>query len=193
MPVNWQQYREVYPEGSASPLFSELAGEEVEVHRQAGGTSERRNSLLAAEPTERRQLLQSYLSEQVARVLGLSPSRLDLQQSLSELGLDSLMAVELKNRIAVDLKVNVPVAKFLQGFSVAQAVTQVLDQLAGEVANPPTPPVQAVEPPEEKQYAERLLAKLDQLSDEQVSLLLNDMLGDEKDCSMPFDPVPDRK
>jgi phthiocerol/phenolphthiocerol synthesis type-I polyketide synthase D len=186
VPVNWQQYREVYPAGSASALFSELAREEAEVHRQAAGTSERRNTLLAAEPTERRQLLQSYLSEQVARVLGLSPSRLDPQQSLSELGLDSLMAVELKNRIAVDLKVNVPVAKFLQGFSVAQAVTQVLDQLADEVANPSTPPVQAVVPPE-KQHAERLLANLDQLSDEQVGLLLNDMLGEEKDCSMPFD------
>jgi acyl transferase domain-containing protein/acyl carrier protein len=194
VPVNWRQYREVYPAGCASPLFSELALEEAEVRRQAGGTSERRNTLLAAEPTERRQLLQSYLSEQVARVLGLSPSRLDPQQSLSELGLDSLMAVELKNRIAVDLKVNVPVSKFLQGFSVTQAVTQVLDQLAGEVANPPTPPVQAVVPPEEKQYAERLLANLDQLSDEQVGLLLNDMLGEEKDCSMPFDSsVPERR
>ena len=71
VPVNWQQYRDVYPVGSASPLFSELAREEAEVHRQAGGTSERRNTLLAAEPTERRQLLQSYLSEQVARVLEL--------------------------------------------------------------------------------------------------------------------------
>ena len=193
VPVNWQQYREVYPAGSASALLSELAREEAEVHRQAVGTSERRNTLLAAEPTERRQLLQSYLSEQVARVLGLSPSRLDPQQSLSELGLDSLMAVELKNRIAGDLKVNVPVAKFLQGFSVAQAVTQVLDQLADDVANPSTPPVQAVVPPE-KQHAERLLANLDQLSDEQVGLLLNDMLGEEKDCSMPFDnSVPERR
>ena len=68
-------------------------------------------------------MLQSYLSEQVARALGLSPSKLDLQQPLSDLGLDSLMAVELKNRIALDLKVNVPVVKFLQGFSVDQAVT----------------------------------------------------------------------
>ena len=133
----------------------------------------------------------------MARVLGLSPSKLDIQQPLSHLGMDSLMAVELKNRIAGDLKVNVPVAKFLQGFSVAQAVTQVLDQLADDVANPSTPPVQAVAQPDqhlEKQHAERLLANLDELSDEQVGLLLNDMLGEEKDCSMPFDnSVPERR
>jgi acyl carrier protein len=125
-------------------------------------------------------LLQSYLGEQVARVLGLSPSKLDVQQPLSHLGLDSLMAVELKNRIAVDLKVNVPVVKFLQGFSVDQAVTQVLDQLAAEAANPTTPLPPAVAQPGEQRNAERLLASLDQLSDEKVDSLLTDMLGEEK-------------
>jgi myxalamid-type polyketide synthase MxaE and MxaD len=180
VPVNWKQYREFYPDGDTSPLLSELAREQTEVPRPAGRTSERRDALLAAEPAERRQLLQSYLSEQVGRVLGLSPSKLDVQQSLSNLGLDSLMAVELKNRIAVDLKVNVPVVKFLQGFSVDQAVTQVLDQLEAEVANPTTPLAPAVAQPGEQRNAERLLANLDQLSDEQVGSLLTDMLGEEK-------------
>jgi len=180
VPVNWKQYREFYPDGNTSPLLSDLAREEAEAPRPAGRTSERRDALLAAEPPERRQLLQSYLSEQVARVLGLSPSKLDIQQPLNHLGLDSLMAVELKNRIAVDLKVNVPVVKFLQGFSVDQAVTQVLDQLTAEAANPTTPLAPAVTKPGDQRNAERLLANLDQLSDEQVGSLLTDMLGEEK-------------
>jgi len=186
VPVNWKQYREFYPADSASPLLSELAREEAEVPQPAGRTSERRDALLAAEPAERRLLLQSYLSAQVARVLGLSPSKLDLQQSLIHLGLDSLMVVELKNRIAVDLKVNVPVAKFLQGFSVDQAVTQVLEQLTTETANPITPLAPAVAQPGEQRNAKRLLANLDQLSDEQVGSLLSDMLGEEQDGSLPY-------
>lgn len=180
VPVNWKQYREFVPAGSASPLLSELAREEVAVPRPAGRTSERRDALLAAEPVERRQLLQNYLSEQVARVLGLSPSKLDVQQPLSNLGLDSLMAVELKNRIAVDLKVNVPVVKFLQGFSVDQAVTQVLEQLTTEVANPTPPLAPAVVQSGKQHNAERTLANLDQLSDENVDSLLADMLAEEK-------------
>jgi myxalamid-type polyketide synthase MxaE and MxaD len=182
VPVNWKQYREFYPDGipPCGTLLSELAREETEVPRPAGRTSERRDALLAAEPAERRQMLQSYLSEQVARVLGLSPSKLDVQQPLSHLGLDSLMAVELKNRIAVDLKVNVPVVKFLQGFSVDQAVAQVLEQLATEAANPTTPLAPAVAQPAEQQNAERMLADLDQLSDEKVDSLLTDMLAEEK-------------
>jgi len=180
VPVNWKQYREFFPDGGNSPLLSELVREEAKISRPTGRTSERRDALLAAEPAERRPLLQSYLSEQVARVLGLSPSKLDLQQPLSNLGLDSLMAVELKNRIAVDLKVNVPVVKFLQGFSVDQAVTQVLDQLAADAANPMTPLAPAVAQPGDQRNAERLLANLDQLSDEQVGSLLTDMLDEEK-------------
>lgn len=187
VPVNWRQYREFYSAGGVPPLLSELAREESEVPRPAGRTSERRDALLAAEPAQRRSLLQSYLSEQVARVLGLSPSRLDVQQPLSHLGLDSLMAVELKNRIAVDLKVNVPVVKFLQGVSVDQAVTQVLEQLAAGAANPTTSPAPVVPKRKEqmdKGNAERLLANLDVLSDEKVDALLADMLGEEKDGSM---------
>jgi myxalamid-type polyketide synthase MxaD len=183
VPVNWKQYREFYPAGSASPLLAELAREEAETPRPAGRRGERRDALLAAEPAERRQLLQSYLSEQVARVLGLSPSKLDVQQPLSHLGLDSLMAVELKNRIAVDLEVNVPVVKFLQGFSVDQAVTQILDQLATEVANPTLPLAAAVTQPKEHidpGDAEQLLGNLDQLSDEKVDSLLTEILADEK-------------
>jgi acyl carrier protein len=176
VPVNWKQYQAFHPAGGAAPLLSELSREAASVATPLDRTSERREAILAAEPAERRLLLQSYLGEQVARALGLSPSRLDLQQPLSHLGLDSLMAVELKNRIALDLKVNVPVVKFLQGFSVDQAVTQVLEQLAAEAMDPITALAPAVALAGERRDAERLLAELDQLSDEQVSSLLDDML-----------------
>ena len=130
-------------------------------------------------------MLQSYLSEQVARALGLSPSRLDLQQPLSHLGLDSLMAVELRNRIALDLNVNIPLVKFLQDFSVDQAVTQVLEQLGAEPADPPALLAPAGAGLDDQQDAEHLLASLDQLTDEQVSSLLADMLSEHKDGTMP--------
>jgi acyl carrier protein len=184
VPVNWKQYREFYSSGIASPLLSELAREAAEVPRPARLSTATRDALLAADPADRQRLLQSYLSEQVARALGLSPSKLDPQQPLSDLGLDSLMAVELKNRIAFDLKVNVPVVKFLQGFSVDQAVTQVLEQLAAEATNPTTPLAPAGAELGAQRHAETLLASLDQLSDEQVSSLLADMLAEEKAGSM---------
>jgi acyl carrier protein len=184
VPVDWRQYREFHPTGIASPLLSELTRLDTEAPRPGGRGSQRRDGLLAAEPAQRRQALQSYLSEQVARVLGLSPSKLDLQLPLSDLGMDSLMAVELKNRIALDLGVNVPVAKFLQGFSVDEAITQVLAQLAAEVADPSTPLVPTIAQTDDQRNAERMLANLDRLSDEQVGAMLADMLGEENGRSI---------
>jgi acyl carrier protein len=107
---------------------------------------------------ERQGLLESYLGEHVARILGFSASRLselDRQLPLSTLGIDSLMAVQLKNRLEADLGVAVPIAYFLQGPSVAQLARQVLEQL----------------PP---------LANLDQLSDEEVDAMLRDLLAAEE-------------
>jgi len=75
--------------------------------------------------------------------------------------------------------------KFLQCFSVEQAVTQVLDQLAAEAADATMPLAPAVAELGAQWNAEHLLANLDQLSDEQVSSLLADMLAGEKDGSMP--------
>jgi myxalamid-type polyketide synthase MxaD len=181
-PVNWRQYRQFDLTGRESLLLSQLALEEADTARQASHPGEKRDVLLATEPGERHQFLQSYLSEQVARVLGLSAAKLDVEQPLSNLGLDSLMAVELKNRIAVDLGVNVPMVKFLQGFSVAQAATQLLEQLLTEAATP-SPTLTATQHQEEQKNGSRdehLLANLDQLSDEEVAALLTEMLAEEK-------------
>lgn len=171
VPVNWAQYHQFHPAGTESPLLSQVVRAEADIPLQVGHPGEKRDTLLAAKPMERQQLLQSYLSEQVARVLLLPASQVDVQQPLSNLGLDSLMAVELKNRIAVDVGVNVPMVKFLQGFSVAEAATQILEQLTAEAAAP-SRPVAGIDG--------SLLENLDELSDEQVLSMLTDMLAIEE-------------
>jgi NAD(P)-dependent dehydrogenase (short-subunit alcohol dehydrogenase family)/acyl carrier protein len=175
LPVNWRQYHEFYPAGTEPPMLSDLANEEATVPSPTAHPGEKRSAILDANPAERAQLLQSYVSEQVARVLGLSPSQLDIQQPLTNLGLDSLMAVELKNRISADLGVNVPMVKFLQGFSVAQAATQLLDQLTAQADGPEELRAPA-RTPENNPIDKDLLADIDELSEEQVNSMLTDML-----------------
>jgi myxalamid-type polyketide synthase MxaB len=173
--VNWSKYHEFYPAGTEPPLLSELANEEAASPSQTPHPGEKRSAILDAAPAERAQLLQVYVTEQVARVLGLSPSQLDIQQPLTNLGLDSLMAVELKNRISADLGVNVPMVKFLQGFSVAQAATQLLEQLTAEAGTQSA--IRPLAPTRENdQIGKTLLDTIDELSDEQVNSMLADML-----------------
>jgi NADPH:quinone reductase-like Zn-dependent oxidoreductase/NADP-dependent 3-hydroxy acid dehydrogenase YdfG len=60
--------------------------------------------LAAAPPTRRRKLLAGYVREQIVRVLGLDASQpLDGAQGFRELGMDSLMAVEVRNRLQASL------------------------------------------------------------------------------------------
>ncbi|MPY81351.1 MAG: hypothetical protein GEV04_23700, partial [Actinophytocola sp.] len=68
-------------------------------------------------PQERRERIEQYLIGKVARVLGSAPERIDPDRPLTELGFDSLMAVELTSAIKTDLGVQLPVVKVLEGGS----------------------------------------------------------------------------
>jgi acyl-CoA synthetase (AMP-forming)/AMP-acid ligase II len=88
------------------------------------------------EPGAQRALLTLYLQEQVARELGIEPSRLHPQQPLSKVGLDPLKAVGLQYSIEKDLGVVLSAASFLEGPSVSQLASQVLSEMS---LNSPTP------------------------------------------------------
>jgi aryl carrier-like protein len=146
-----------------------------------------RDALLAVEPGKRQEALVSHLRQQVARVLGLAPSKLDVQQPLNRVGLDSLMAVELKNRIEVDLGIALPTVELLEGPSITQLATRLLNQLGAASTAPvvqpaapagkkPTAPRTAITQPE----AEALLARRDELSTAEVDTLLGNLLTEEQ-------------
>ena len=59
--------------------------------------------LAAASAGERRQLLEPVVREAVGRVLKLAPSRVDPRKALGSMGLNSLMAMELRNRLETAL------------------------------------------------------------------------------------------
>lgn len=97
-----------------------------------------RKALLVVESRKERQsLLKLYLQEQVAQVLGEAASQLDPQQSLINLGIDPLMAIELQDRVEASLGVIVPAEELLAGLSVSQLVTRALDQLKATVNDSP--------------------------------------------------------
>jgi hypothetical protein len=149
-----------------------------------------------ASPDERQHLLMVYVQGTVTEIMGLDSSQLDVQQPLNTLGLDSLMAVELRNRVRTDLEADVSIMTFLEGISVAVLAAQLSEQLAG--ARAPSSASRATEatpylgehqassqidlstgvPPEK---VGEVLATLDQLSDEEVDDLLSSLLSEEED------------
>ncbi|WP_250126461.1 3-oxoacyl-[acyl-carrier-protein] synthase III C-terminal domain-containing protein [Chroococcidiopsis sp. CCMEE 29] len=94
---------------------------------QTGNLS--REQLLAAEPTQRRLMLENYLIGWLTSSLQLPQAELTSQQSFASL-LDSLMALMFRSRIASDLQLPVPMEKFFGDNTIAQLVEQLLNQLA---------------------------------------------------------------
>jgi len=88
-----------------------------------------RTELLAVEPEQQQQLLNSHLQELVAQLLRITPSQIDGEQPLSNLGLDSLKVFELKNQIEINFGVAISVADFFEGASIAELVNQILTQV----------------------------------------------------------------
>jgi acyl carrier protein len=104
----WQQF---YP---AASLLADLAGERnKETRSQTLAHANLRAQLLAAPFGEqRRTLMEVYLQEQVAQVLKLKPDRVPLNKPLRMLGLDSLMALELRYRLEVTSGLTLPATMF---------------------------------------------------------------------------------
>ncbi|MFL5666965.1 MAG: condensation domain-containing protein, partial [Ktedonobacteraceae bacterium] len=78
------------------------------------------------DPTARHALLTLYLQDQASRVLHMSSSQVNAHSALSTFGIDSLMAIELKNEIETDLGVILPVTTLFQDVNISQLATEVL-------------------------------------------------------------------
>ncbi|AVH69203.1 non-ribosomal peptide synthetase [Nostoc sp. 'Lobaria pulmonaria (5183) cyanobiont'] len=92
-------------------------------------TQLQRSELLALSPRECQPVLESYLIELLGRVLSIATDDINLEEPLSTLGLDSLKVFELKNRIELDLEVEVSVADFFEGISGRSLATKILAQM----------------------------------------------------------------
>jgi polyketide synthase 12/myxalamid-type polyketide synthase MxaB len=129
-----------------------------------------------AEAPQKRQysILLGYVRSLCLKVLGLDAGyALDRQQPLQELGLDSLMAVELRNRLGagLELKQRLP-ATLVFDYPTVEALTGFLaEKLLAAPASPaepaPKPAARAVNQP-----GPATLAELGQLSDEDAEALL---------------------
>ncbi len=99
MAVDWQIYLESGQTTRDWPLFEKFLP--ASKNQSSGELTDTLNSQLVNAPDENRlDIIKQYLRDRIGRVLGLeNPAGLREDQPLAELGLDSLMALELKNAL----------------------------------------------------------------------------------------------
>jgi hypothetical protein len=132
--------------------------------------------LAEALPADRRELLVNYVRDHVAKILRLPPSYpLAQQDRLMDVGLDSLMAVELRSRLGKGLEVERPLsATLVFDHPTIQAIAEYLDrELFDKTELMVT--VQSIEFP--KPDTTSTANEIADLSDEEVEKLLLKKLG----------------
>jgi acyl transferase domain-containing protein/SAM-dependent methyltransferase len=137
------------PIGAASPGHAASAGD-IMAARPADTARSRAGydtpaadfaaRLAAAADHEREELLLDYVRRHIAALLRLdSPERIDRRSRLMELGLDSLMAVELRSRLGRGLTLAEPLpATLIFDYPTVEAITALLQRLpqSGAAADP---------------------------------------------------------
>jgi acyl carrier protein len=123
--TNWNEARRFLPI-LATPLFLE-----VRSGVSASASDEPLSDRLAAlDPEAALTLLKTIVGEEAGAILRLPASSIDPLRPLSEMGMDSLMAVELRLALENRLRVDLPLMSLAEGTSVASIAAR----LAGAVS-----------------------------------------------------------
>ncbi|NER51879.1 MAG: short-chain dehydrogenase, partial [Symploca sp. SIO1A3] len=116
--IQWSLLAQQWSSINQSSLLQELLQRE-ELQQQEllkpKGNQEILEKLETAPEGERQEILKEYIRGQVAQALGLSSSQLpEVNLGFTEMGIDSLMTVELNNRLQAQLGTTLPVTVILE-------------------------------------------------------------------------------
>jgi NADPH:quinone reductase-like Zn-dependent oxidoreductase/acyl carrier protein len=153
--------------------FADLTGSAGAEEGHAS-TDSRLRAILEADAAELPPLLEIYIRDHLARAMGTSPTRIDTQQSLLSLGLDSLIAMEVRNRINADLGINVPLTKLIQSENINALAAYIAERLLADRGESSSMAADETIVSDKSDIslsvadADDLLSRIDELTDEEV-------------------------
>jgi myxalamid-type polyketide synthase MxaC len=133
--IEWSRLRSAYEVNRPRPVLGTL-GNSVAVSLDENSFLDELRELV---PRERITRLHGYLSDIVATLLRHSPDAIGLDTGFFQLGMDSIMAMELRRRLAAAMKQPVPASMIFEHPTVARLSKYVLERVGlVEIALAPT-------------------------------------------------------
>jgi acyl carrier protein len=153
-------------------IFAAVEGEETK-----GRASDWRQRIEAASAKEKETVMAQAIREIVGSVLRVKPDTLRDDQPLTDLGLDSLMGVEIENSLEAAIGVALPPTSLMRARTIGQMATLIAGHISGG-ASTTTSPIAAPTPARTPSSTEEPLASvevdLDALSGEEIDRLIGD-------------------
>ena len=168
--VDWAKWKTFFRGMQGNPMLERIFAA-VEGHESSGASSDWRNRIESVAPEEKETVIAQAVREVVGSVLRVKPDTLRDDQPLTDLGLDSLMGVEIENSLEVTVGVALPPTSLMRARTIGQIARLIAGHLGGTApaalpVAPSIPPVETVESQPE--------VDLDALSNEQIDRLLGD-------------------
>jgi acyl carrier protein len=175
--VDWPVLRAVYESRRRRPLLEELGAPASAGKAPARGEStvpDLAARFAATPPARRRELVLDQVKDAVARILGHDARAIDPEQGLFEMGMDSLMSVELKGRLEKAVDRALPSTLTFNYPSAAKLA----DYLTTEVLEPalPSAPPAPIEASAEASAAASGADEDEDLSEDELANLLAERL-----------------
>ncbi len=174
--IDWEKYNSNMGRSLTSDLTfsSQKTGDETRAASAKAGLAEK---LLQSVESDQIIYLQDYFRSLISSIMGLDPEDIEPDIPLSSMGLDSLMAIELKNRVNKELGVNLNLVRYMEDTDIIQLSEELRGQIPEMLASKQREEavVQEARTATEGDKARDLLAEIENLSEEELDKLLREM------------------
>jgi NAD(P)-dependent dehydrogenase (short-subunit alcohol dehydrogenase family)/acyl carrier protein len=170
--VDWAKWKTFFRGMQGNPLLERIFAS-VEGRETNGGTTDWRNRIESAAPEEKETVIAQAVREVVGSVLRVKPDTLRDDQPLTDLGLDSLMGVEIENSLEAAIGVALPPTSLMRARTIGQIATLIAGHVGGTAPATATTPANGSMPVAQPATS-TVEVDLDALSTEEIGRLLGD-------------------
>jgi acyl transferase domain-containing protein/NADPH:quinone reductase-like Zn-dependent oxidoreductase/acyl carrier protein len=170
--VDWAKWKTFFRGMQGNPLLERIFAA-VEDQDNPGTVSDWRNKIESAAPAEKETVIAQAVREVVGSVLRVKPETLRNDQPLTDLGLDSLMGVEIENSLEAAIGIALPPTSLMRARTIGQIATLIAGHIGGTAPATATTPANDSMPVAQPTTSTAEV-DLDALSTEEIGRLLGD-------------------
>ncbi len=178
--MDWSRWRGLGLTQRVSPRFAHLLQDFTRADVDGGHETFSAAQLRGLAAEARLESVTRMVRGKAGSLLGIAPEKLTADRGLLEMGLDSLMAVELRNWIEGELEVNLPISTLMRSESLSQLINSLCTDIAANCTSPTGSSADTkLDPTVSELQAAFLLEQLPQLGEAEVTQLLSQMLRNQ--------------